>query len=60
MDQTKNRSSRSRLRSHGNSARVLVFDQNETDETTCNAEAKANKCPTPPKVWSKEAPVRPG
>ncbi|XP_011342558.1 microtubule-associated serine/threonine-protein kinase 3 isoform X2 [Ooceraea biroi] len=60
MDQTRNRPSRPRLRSHGNSARVLVFDQNETDETAnCNVETEADKRPIPPKVESKEAPVRP-
>lgn len=59
MDQTRNRPSRSRLRSHGNSARVLVFE-NETEETACNVEAEVHKRPIPPKVESKEAPVRPG
>ena len=60
MDQTKNRPSRPRLRSHGNSARVLVFDQNETEETASNIEAEVHKCPIAPKMESKEAPVRPG
>lgn len=59
MDQSRNRPSRPRLRSHGNSARVLVFE-NETEETACNVETEAHKCPTLPKVESKEAPVRPG
>ncbi|XP_020292428.1 microtubule-associated serine/threonine-protein kinase 3 isoform X2 [Pseudomyrmex gracilis] len=58
MDQTRNRPSRSRLRSHGNSARILVFE-NETEETACNVEAEIHKRPIPPKVESKEAPVRP-
>lgn len=60
MDQTRNRPSRPRLRSHGNSARVLVFDQNETEETTNNMETELPKRPVPPKLESKEAPVRPG
>nr|XP_012234799.1 PREDICTED: microtubule-associated serine/threonine-protein kinase 3 isoform X1 [Linepithema humile]XP_012234800.1 PREDICTED: microtubule-associated serine/threonine-protein kinase 3 isoform X1 [Linepithema humile] len=59
MDQTRNRPSRPRLRSHGNSARVLVFDQNETEETACSMEAETHRRPIPPKVESKEAPVRP-
>lgn len=58
MDQTRNRPSRPRLRSHGNSARVLVFDQNETDEIASNAETEAHKRLL--KLESKEAPVRPG
>lgn len=60
MDQTRNRSSRPRLRSHGNSARVLMFDQNETEETACHVETEMHKRPLPPKAESKEAPVRPG
>lgn len=59
MDQTRNRPSRPRLRSHGNSARVLVFDQNETEETASNVETELHKHPIPPKLESKEAPVRP-
>ncbi|XP_018043768.1 PREDICTED: microtubule-associated serine/threonine-protein kinase 3 isoform X2 [Atta colombica] len=59
MDQTRNRPSRPRLRSHGNSARVLVFDQNETEETASNVETELHKRPIPPKLESKEAPVRP-
>ncbi|KAL6440172.1 hypothetical protein ACFW04_003046 [Cataglyphis niger] len=59
MDQTKNRPSRPRLRSHGNSARVLVFDQNEMEETANNVETEVHKRPIPSKVESKEAPVRP-
>ncbi|XP_011269060.1 microtubule-associated serine/threonine-protein kinase 3 isoform X1 [Camponotus floridanus] len=59
MDQTKNRPSRPRLRSHGNSARVLVFDQHETEETASNIETEVHKRPIPSKVESKEAPVRP-
>lgn len=60
MDQTKNRPSRPRLRSHGNSARVLVFDQNEMEETASNIETEVHKRPIPSNVESKEAPVRPG
>lgn len=60
MDQTRNRPSRPRLRSHGNSVRVLVFDQNETEETASNVETELHKRPIPPKLESKEAPVRPG
>ncbi|XP_077255309.1 microtubule-associated serine/threonine (MAST) protein kinase dop isoform X6 [Temnothorax americanus] len=59
MDQTRNRSSRPRLRSHGNSARVLVFNQNEAEETANNVEAEVHKSPVPPKLESKEAAVRP-
>ncbi|XP_060823033.1 microtubule-associated serine/threonine-protein kinase 3-like isoform X2 [Bombus pascuorum] len=59
MDQNRNRPSRPRLRSHGNSARVLVFDQAESEESTCSTEAEVPKRPIPPKVESKEAPVRP-
>ncbi|CAL1688614.1 unnamed protein product [Lasius platythorax] len=59
MDQTKNRPSRPRLRSHGNSARVLVFDQNEMEESTSNTETEVHKHPIPSKIESKEAPVRP-
>lgn len=60
MDQNRNRPSRPRLRSHGNSARVLVFDQAESEESACSTEAEMQKRPIPPKVESKEAPVRPG
>lgn len=59
MDQSRNRPSRPRLRSHGNSARVLVFE-NETEEAACNVETEAHKRPILPKGESKEAPVRPG
>nr|XP_033341311.1 microtubule-associated serine/threonine-protein kinase 3 isoform X1 [Megalopta genalis]XP_033341312.1 microtubule-associated serine/threonine-protein kinase 3 isoform X1 [Megalopta genalis] len=59
MDQNRNRPSRPRLRSHGNSARVLVFDQTESEESACSTEADVQKRPMPPKVESKEAPVRP-
>ncbi|XP_033362965.1 microtubule-associated serine/threonine-protein kinase 3 isoform X1 [Bombus vosnesenskii] len=59
MDQNRNRPSRPRLRSHGNSARVLVFDQAESEESACSTEAEVQKRPIPPKVESKEAPVRP-
>lgn len=60
MDQNRNRPSRPRLRSHGNSARVLVFDQPESEESACSNEADIQKHPLPPKMESKEAPVRPG
>jgi len=46
MDQTKNRPW---LRSHGNSARVLVFDQNEAEETANNVKTELHKRPIPPK-----------
>lgn len=59
MDQNRNRPSRPRLRSHGNSARVLVFDQAESEESACSTEAEMQKRPIAPKVESKEAPVRP-
>ncbi|XP_076659115.1 microtubule-associated serine/threonine (MAST) protein kinase dop isoform X2 [Halictus rubicundus] len=59
MDQNRNRPSRPRLRSHGNSARVLVFDQAESEESAGNTEADVQKRPMPPKVESKEAPARP-
>ncbi|XP_015594405.1 microtubule-associated serine/threonine-protein kinase 3 isoform X2 [Cephus cinctus] len=59
MDQARNRPSRPRLRSHGNSARVLVFDQPESEETPCNMDGEVIRHPLPPKVESKEAPVRP-
>lgn len=61
MDPVRNRPSRPRLRSHGNSARVLVFDQADAEDGTSNAEADSTaRQPQPPKVVSKEAPVRPG
>lgn len=61
MDPVRNRPSRPRLRSHGNSARVLVFDQAEMDENPGNAELESTVRPAqPPKLVSKEAPVRPG
>ncbi|XP_043256665.1 microtubule-associated serine/threonine-protein kinase 3 isoform X1 [Colletes gigas] len=59
MDQNRNRPSRPRLRSHGNSARVLVFDQAESEESACSAEADVQKHSALPKMESKEAPVRP-
>ncbi|XP_043803758.1 microtubule-associated serine/threonine-protein kinase 3 isoform X2 [Apis laboriosa] len=59
MDQNRNRPSRPRLRSHGNSARVLVFDQAESEESACSTEAEIQKHPIPSKMESKEAPVRP-
>ncbi|CAK9805829.1 Microtubule-associated serine/threonine-protein kinase 2 [Anthophora quadrimaculata] len=59
MDQNRNRPSRPRLRSHGNSARVLVFDQTESEESACSTETEVQKYPIPPKMESKEAPVRP-
>ncbi|XP_043674737.1 microtubule-associated serine/threonine-protein kinase 3 isoform X6 [Vespula pensylvanica] len=58
MEQSRNRPSRPRLRSHGNSARVLVFDQIESDDTNCSTEQTRNR-PTISKIESKEAPVRP-
>lgn len=60
MDHTRNRPSRPRLRSHGNSARVLVFDQNEAEETASNMETELHKRSIPLKTESTEAPVRPG
>lgn len=59
MEQSRNRPSRPRLRSHGNSARVLVFDQIESEDTNCSTEQTRNR-PTISKAESKEAPVRPG
>ncbi|KOC68176.1 Microtubule-associated serine/threonine-protein kinase 2 [Habropoda laboriosa] len=59
MDQNRNRPSRPRLRSHGNSARVLVFDQTESEESTCSTETEVQKRPIPSRMESKEAPVRP-
>ncbi|XP_076177630.1 microtubule-associated serine/threonine (MAST) protein kinase dop isoform X2 [Ptiloglossa arizonensis] len=59
MDQNRSRPSRPRLRSHGNSARVLVFDQAESEESACSAEADVQKRPMLHKIESKEAPVRP-
>ncbi|XP_076391550.1 microtubule-associated serine/threonine (MAST) protein kinase dop isoform X3 [Megachile rotundata] len=59
MDQNRNRPSRPRLRSHGNSARVLVFDQAESEESACSTETDTQRHPVPSKVESKEAPVRP-
>ncbi|XP_043281471.1 microtubule-associated serine/threonine-protein kinase 3 isoform X2 [Venturia canescens] len=60
MDPVRNRPSRPRLRSHGNSARVLVFDQVENDESPGNAELESSaRQVQPPKPISKEAPVRP-
>ncbi|KAL2713773.1 microtubule-associated serine/threonine-protein kinase 3-like isoform X1 [Vespula squamosa] len=58
MEQSRNRPSRPRLRSHGNSARVLVFDQMESDDTNCSTEQTRNRS-TISKIESKEAPVRP-
>lgn len=60
MDQARNRPSRPRLRSHNNPARVLVFDQVESEDATPKTETEATRRPLPPKVESKEAPVRPG
>lgn len=60
MEQNRNRPSRPRLRSHGNSARVLVYDQAESEESACSTETEMQKRPIPLKVESKEAPVRPG
>ena len=60
MDQARNRPSRPRLRAHNNPARVLVFDQVELEDAPSNTEAESARRPLPPKVESKEAPVRPG
>ncbi|XP_063981056.1 microtubule-associated serine/threonine-protein kinase 3 isoform X2 [Diachasmimorpha longicaudata] len=57
MDPGRNRQSRPRLRSHGNSARVLVFDQTENEDGNGNGEKKKQ---LPGKLESKEAPVRAG
>ncbi|XP_017889113.1 microtubule-associated serine/threonine-protein kinase 3 isoform X2 [Ceratina calcarata] len=59
MDPNRNRPSRPRIRSHGNSARILVFDQVESEESACSTETETQKRPIPLKVESKEAPVRP-
>lgn len=59
MDQARNRPSRPRLRAHNNPARVLVFDQVESEDATPKTETEALRRPLPPKVESKEAPVRP-
>ncbi|CAL7946480.1 unnamed protein product [Xylocopa violacea] len=59
MDPNRNRPSRPRLRSHGNSARVLVFDQAENEESACSTETEVQKRSIPSKIESKEAPVRP-
>ncbi|OAD59084.1 Microtubule-associated serine/threonine-protein kinase 4 [Eufriesea mexicana] len=50
MDQNRNRPSRPRLRSHGNSARVLVYDQAESEESACSTETEMQKRPIPLKV----------
>lgn len=60
MDQNRNRPSRPRLRSHGNSARVLVFDHAESEESAYGVETDVQKRTAPPEVESKEAPARPG
>lgn len=68
MDPGRNRPSRPRLRSHGNSARVLVFDQAESDDhqpgagksLDGNSEATMMRRSLLAKVESKEAPVRDG
>ncbi|XP_053984683.1 microtubule-associated serine/threonine-protein kinase 3 isoform X2 [Hylaeus volcanicus] len=59
MEHNRNRPSRPRLRSHGNSARVLVFDQTESEESACSGEGDVQKHPILPKMESKEAPARP-
>ncbi|XP_033213967.1 microtubule-associated serine/threonine-protein kinase 2 [Belonocnema kinseyi] len=59
MDQARNRPSRPRLRSHNNPARVLVFDQVESEDVPSKSEAETSRRPLPPKVESIEAPVRP-
>ena len=61
MDQPRNRPSRPRLRTHNNSARVLVFDQAEPDQATGKMEPEIpRRLLSTSKVESKEAPVRPG
>ena len=61
MEQSRNRPSRPRLRTYGNSARVLVFDQAELEDASeTKAEAEVPHRSVVTKVESKEAPVRPG
>ncbi|XP_015123997.1 microtubule-associated serine/threonine-protein kinase 3 isoform X3 [Diachasma alloeum] len=59
MDPGRNRPSRPRLRSHGNSARVLVFDQTENEDSSGNGDGE-KKRQLPERLESKEAPVRAG
>ncbi|XP_011503175.1 PREDICTED: microtubule-associated serine/threonine-protein kinase 3 isoform X2 [Ceratosolen solmsi marchali] len=60
MDQPKNRPSRPRFRTYSNFARVLVFDQPETEQVANKMEADVPcKLISTAKVESKEAPVRP-
>lgn len=65
MDQSRNRPSRPRLRTYGNSARVLVFEQNESEDPSGSVSSSKPEMDVQPrsskhKVESKEAPVRPG
>lgn len=61
MDPGRNRPSRPRLRSHGNSARVLVFDQAESEDHKNNStENESIRRQIPTKIESKEAPVKAG
>ena len=60
MDQTRNRPSRPRLRTHANTARVLVFDQTEPEEGSSKMESDTTKQVLPSKAESKEAPTHSG
>lgn len=61
MEQTRNRPSRPRLRSHGNSARVLIFDQRESEERPSNMSSGSRKGQSPmTKEETQETPIRPG
>lgn len=61
MDQPRSRPSRPRLRMHGNSARVLIFDQVESEQSGTNMESEIpRRIIQTSKIESKEAPVRPG
>ncbi|CAB0041495.1 unnamed protein product, partial [Trichogramma brassicae] len=59
MDQPRNRPSRPRLRMHSNSARVLVFDQAESEQVAGKMESDRQQQtkPATSKGESKEAPV---
>lgn len=59
MDPSRNRPSRPRLRS-ANSARVLVFDQPESEVGSKKMNVIDLSKKLPPKMESKEAPVRQG
>ncbi|KAL7287339.1 hypothetical protein TKK_0018462 [Trichogramma kaykai] len=62
MDQPRNRPSRPRLRMHSNSARVLVFDQTESEQVAGKMESDRQQQtkPATSKGESKEAPVPTG